>query len=164
MVEMFIRSGNGRERERSKGSKIEEAVLESGRMPGSSVCWETSVRLLRFLVGVIVTAVSTSFARVTMMPASAKSVSRPITWAEYIQEKVRRTNSRRFEHPIHAAVCRGEWDHLYSPERRAARRARCAKICGLCRYLDSARLWPDPKYRRPPQTVLDALETQPYHS
>jgi hypothetical protein len=58
--------------------------------------------------------------------------------------------------------CHGEYDHLYTPSEAAERKARCAKICALCRYINSLPVWPDPKYRRPAEVVLESLEREPY--
>jgi len=43
---------------------------------------------------------------------------------------------------------------------KTARQAKCAKICGLCRYINSLAVWPAPNYRRPPDRLLAALEKQ----
>jgi hypothetical protein len=74
------------------------------------------------------------------------------------------TGRRRYEHWIQIKVCHGEYDHSMSTKDAAKRRARCAKICGLCRHINSLAVWPDPKYRRPPQTVLNELEDELYYN
>src|SRR5207253_10054816 len=110
--------------------------------------WDVSVKRLRFLIGTIAVAVGALVGRTLPLSARAKTVSK-LTWAEYIQDRVNTTGSRRFEHPIHMAVCHGDRDHHYSPVDRARRRARCARICGLCRFIHSPQVWPDQNYRRP---------------
>lgn len=86
---------------------------------------------------------------------------KPMTWAEQIAENEAKTRRRRYEHFLHAKYCHGGLDHLSSLEEVAERQARCAKICGLCRYVNSLAVWPDPKYQRPPKSFLEALEEQP---
>ncbi len=85
-----------------------------------------------------------------------------MTWAERIAQESARTHSRRYEHWIQAKYCNGEYDHLKSPKAAADRQARCAKICGLCRYINSLAVWPVPNYHRPPDSYLTALEEQPW--
>jgi len=86
------------------------------------------------------------------------------TWAERIAEDASMRRGRRYEHWIQARLCHGEYDNCQSPELVAKRQERCAKICGLCRYINSLTVWPVPNYRRPPQDVLDALELQAWCS
>lgn len=87
-----------------------------------------------------------------------------MAWAERIALESSRTHARRFTHLMHGKYCYGDYDHLgkMSPEQVAERQARCAKICGHCRYIHSLTVWPDPNYRRPPDHVLEALEEQPW--
>jgi len=82
------------------------------------------------------------------------------TWAELIAEDVQETGGRRAEHLLHGKYCNGSHDHLYTPDEVAKRRARCAKICGMCRYIYSLKEWPQPDYCRPPQEFLDEFEAQ----
>lgn len=89
---------------------------------------------------------------------------RSMTWAVHIEAISSRTHSRRYAHWIQVRICHGEYDHRISPAEASKRQARCAKICGLCRYIHSLEVWPDPNFRRPPQAVLDDLENQPYCS
>lgn len=93
----------------------------------------------------------------------AKAAPKPKTWAEHVAEVSSRTHGRRYEHWIHAKVCQGDYDRRMTAAEAAKRRARCAKICGLCRYLYSVPTRSGRLYRRPPKYVLDALENEPYY-
>jgi len=126
--------------ESPKGSKIEEAVLESGRAPDFIFfLGETNMKRRRVE------------ARPNTKPAR-------MSWAERIAEHTARTHSRRFEHLIHGNFCGGGYDHLLSPKEVRARQRECAKICGLCRYINSLAIWPVPNYRRPPDGLMKSLE------
>jgi hypothetical protein len=84
------------------------------------------------------------------------------TWAMVLSENTKLTGRQRFEHYLHANYCAGSRDRGSSPQAIAARKTRCAKVCGLCRYLNSLKEWPQSNYRRPPQAFLDELEAQPW--
>ena len=94
--------------------------------------------------------------------ASLAGARKTMTWAEQIALESARTQRRRYEHLLHAKYCDGGLDHLSSREEVSERQARCAKICGLCRYINSLAFWPNPNYRRPPENFLEALEEQPW--
>src|ERR1022692_545979 len=85
-------------------------------------------------------------------------------WAEHVAEVTSKNHGRRYESLTQMKVCHGDFDDRLSLQERARRRSRCAKICGLCRYINSLDIWLDPNYRRPPQVVLDAIEYAPYYS
>ena len=160
MIEIDLRNGNGRERLRSKGSKIEENLFWSRAASLASLFAEQDVKRLSFVLGALAIA---AFALVTKArrPSFGVPIARRQTWAEHIESIARRTNTRRHEHWIQSRMCVGEYDRHKSPAQVAARKHQCAKICGLCRYIHSLDVWPDPKYRRPSRAVLDALENQP---
>jgi len=114
------------------------------------------VKRLYFILSLVASA-ACDIARRFTPTGVAMPDPKPKTWAEHVAE-----SGRRFEHVIHMRYCHGEYDHLKSPEEAARRRATCDRICGLCRYISSHPVWPDPNYRRPPQAVLSALENEPY--
>jgi hypothetical protein len=114
------------------------------------------VKRLHFIFSMVATA-AYGLARGFRFTVAAMSDPKPRTWAEHVAE-----SGRRFEHVIHMRYCHGEYDHLKSPEEAAKRRARCAAICGFCRYTSPHPIWPNPRYRRPPLGVLEALENEPY--
>lgn len=93
--------------------------------------------------------------------ASLAEAPRSMTWGERIAQETARAHSRRYEHSLHAKYCQGSLDHLSSAEEGAERQARCAKICGLCRYINSLAVWPVANYQRPPENFLKELEEQP---
>jgi hypothetical protein len=119
------------------------------------------VKRLHFIFRVLAAAVCT-LALHRKTAVAMRPGTRPQTWAEHIQEITTKTHSRRYEHYIHARVCHGDYDHLHTPAEAAERKARCARICGLCRYINSLPVWPGPNYRRPAASVLEALEHEPY--
>lgn len=116
------------------------------------------MKRLFFIFG-MVAAAACGVARTFKPSVVSMSVPKPKTWAEHLAER-----GRRFEQLIHVKYCYGDYDHLSTPEQAATRKARCANICGLCRYLNSPQIWPDSTYRRPPESVLRALEGQPYYA
>jgi len=85
------------------------------------------------------------------------------TWAGHVAAITSRDRGRRYEHWIQARLCNGGYDARMSPADAARRQARCAKICGLCRHINSLPVWPSANYRRPAQGVLEALEDEPYY-
>src|SRR5579872_2073823 len=91
---------------------------------------------------------------------TAKSIQPCKTWAELITADVKKSGSRRAEHLLHAKYCNGSLDHLHSVAEVAERKARCAKICGLCRYIYSLKQWPQSTYCRPSTKFLRRLEEQ----
>jgi hypothetical protein len=132
-------------------------------VPGSFAFWSYGVKRLHFLFGVAAGAILGLSKLFTANAQTVREAGRK-TWAVHMAEITSATNTRRYEHWIQMEVCNGDFDHLYSPEDRARRRARCQKICGLCRYINSLPLWPDPTYRRPSETVLTAIENEPYYA
>ena len=118
------------------------------------------MKRLQFIISTLGATLSSLIA--SKFKAAAKPTTAPtmMTWAERIAEDAERTHGRRYEHLLHAKYCHGSLDHLLSSEETASRQGRCAKICGLCRYINSLAVWPVPNYRRPPDTLLDELEEQ----
>ena len=99
----------------------------------------------------------------TREAAAAIAVSPPqLTWAQRIEQEIAGGKGRRFGALGHAKHCGGGYDHLYTVEMAAERAARCAKICGGCRYDNSLAVWRNPDHERPPKHFLDALEEEPY--
>jgi len=115
------------------------------------------MKRLGFIFGIVGT-MACSVAGRFKTAVSARFVAKPKSWAEHLAER-----GRRFEQLMHVKYCYGDYDHLSTPEQAAKRKARCAKICGLCRHLNSPQLWPSPTYRRPADSVLTALEREAYY-
>jgi len=120
------------------------------------------VKRLHFIVGMFAAALFGPNNWFRSIAASTLSPHR-MTWADHIEAESSKTG-RRYEHFIQMRLCHGAYDHLKSSEEAADRRARCAKICGLCRHLHSLAVWPDPTYRQPTKVVLDALADEPFYS
>ena len=89
-----------------------------------------------------------------------KPTERRMTWAERIAQEIAETGGRRAEHLLHGKYCNGSLDRLYTPSEIAKRKAKCARVCGLCRYINSLAIWPQQGYCRPPEDFLDSLEAQ----
>lgn len=118
------------------------------------------MRRLRFLAGVIAGWIGATIATTSRALARASAQERRQTWSEFIEAEVARTGGRRYEHPIQMRLCNGDYGRR--PGAPRVRPAGCEKICGLCRYIYTLPVWPDPKYRRPSDDVLAALEVQEY--
>jgi hypothetical protein len=117
------------------------------------------VKRLHFIFNTVVVAVYGLLERTR--PIAVTGPAMQLTWAEHFKTL---TGGRRYEHYIQVKVCHGEYDRSMSAEQAAERRARCAKICGLCRHIHLLEVWPDPNYRRPTQVVLAALADEPFYS
>ena len=118
------------------------------------------MRRLRFLAGLIAGWIGPTIATASRALARANAQERRQTWSEFIEAEVARTGGRRYEHPIQMRLCNGDYGRR--PGAPRVRRPACEKICGLCRYIYTLPAWPDPKYRRPSDDVLAALEAQEY--
>jgi hypothetical protein len=124
---------------------------------------ETSVKRLHVILGMIAAAILGPNKWFRPLAATTLSPHRK-TWAEHVAEVTSKSRGRRYECWTHMKVCHGDFDDRLSRRERASRRSRCANICGLCRYINSLAIWPGPKYRRPPQATLDALEAEQFYS
>lgn len=138
------------------------AVLEPGRAPGLYVFASEIMKRLSFILSAALTG-ALGLVKRSHSIDFVMSVGKSRTWAEHVAVTTSQTHARRYEHWIQAKVCNGDYDHLGSAEEAARRRERCAKICGLCRYIQARPVWPDPTYRRPPESVLAALESEAYY-
>ena len=118
------------------------------------------MRRLRFIVGLVAAWIGTTIASTTRTAAKAATQERRPTWAEFVEAEVKRDGGRRYEHSIQMRICNGDYGRRDGAPRM--RRASCEEICGLCRYIYTLPIWPDPNYRRPSEAVLAALETQEY--
>jgi len=144
-----------------EGFQNREAVLESGRGPDFLIFWENHLKRLQFILSTLA-AVFGGLIGTKSKASRLAEAPKMMTWAERIAQESAKTNSRRYEHWIQARLCTGEYDRNRSPDVVAERKARCAKICGLCRYINSLAVWPVPHYQRPPENYLNALAEQPY--
>jgi len=120
------------------------------------------LKRLQFIITVVAASLGASALPKRFAPAKPAIAPRRVAGrgpTDYRQTL--RGRSRRLEHWIQGKYCNGELDHLYTPAQVADRKARCAKICGLCRYIYSLEQWPPRPYRRPPRAILDALEREP---
>lgn len=118
---------------------------------------EEEMKRVHFIIAAAIgTLIAPQLARRAEAKPSAAEKWRKI-WSERLSHDLQH-HHRRYEHWIHGNHCMGVYDRTKSAEEVAARKARCAKICGLCRYIYSLDEWPVKHYRRPPQSVLDVLE------
>jgi len=158
MIQDAQRSGNGRERMRSKSSKHDtwSRPFLAG-FPFGTRCF---MKRLRFLISLIGGWVGATVASTSRAAATLDAQGRRPTWAEFVEAEVKRDGGRRYEHRIQMRICNGDYGR--QPGAPRMRRASCEKICGMCRYIYTLPIWPDPNYRRPSEAVLAALEAQEY--
>ena len=158
MIQDGQRSGNGRERTRSKSS--ENFFFRRPFLAGFRFDIRCFMKRLRFLVSLVGGWIGATIASTSRAVAKLGAHGQRLTWAEFVAAEVERDGGRRYEHWIQMRVCNGDFGR--QPGAPRTRRASCEKICGLCRHIYTLPIWPDPNYRRPPEAVLDALEAQEY--
>lgn len=146
----------------SKGSKREEKLFWSRASRLAFLLLELRVKRLPLILCAIAVAAYKLFKN-SILPAATTLEPQRTTWAKHLDSLTSLTGGRRYEHWMQMRFCHADYDHLMTSEEAARRRARCSKICGLCRHLQLLVVWPDPKYCRPSQTALNALEDESYY-